>query len=116
MATTPGEVIHAPMSGYDIGGGQTAMVLYAAKHTITLKYTVEDNVVKGYTVHLSGVCIEPGLQSLYDQCNAAGRTQLPALKSRQPLGRAVDTEIQAAIRDTGSWMDPRARKDWWQGR
>ncbi len=47
---------------------------------------------------------------------AGGRKQLPVLKGRQPLGRALGGEIQAAIRDTGSWMDPRAKKDWWQGK
>lgn len=116
MTTQLNEEIHTPHSGYDVGGGHTAVVLYAAKNTITLKYTAEDNVVKGYTVHLAGICVEPALQALYDQCNAAGRTELPALKSRQPLGRAIGGEIQAAIRDTGSWMDPRVRKDWWQGK
>jgi hypothetical protein len=116
MAVSPGEVIQAPKSGYEIGGGHTAIVLYAAKDTITLKYTTEDDVVHGYTIHLSGICVEPGLQALYDKLNAAGRKQLPALKGRQPLGRATGSEIQAAIRDTGSWMDPRVRKDWWQGK
>jgi hypothetical protein len=116
MQTKAGEVIQTPMSGYDIGGGRTAVVLYAAQSTITLKYTPDDNVVSGYTVHLSGICVEPGLQALYDQLNAAGRKELPALSGRQPLGRALSTEIQAAIRDTGTWMDPRSRKDWWQGK
>jgi len=116
MATAPGEVIRTPASGYDIGGGNTAVVLHAAQGTITLKYTTEDNVVYGYTIHLSGICVEPKLQALYDQCHAAGRKQLPALKGRQPLGRATGAQIQAAIRDTGSWMDPRVKKDWWQGK
>jgi hypothetical protein len=116
MQTKTGEEIRTPMSGYDIGGGRTAVVLYAAKGTITLKYTGEDNVVYGYTVHLSGICVDPSLQALYDQLSAAGRKELPALTGRQPLGRALSTEIQAAIRDTGSWMDPRSRKDWWQGK
>lgn len=116
MATSSREVIHTPKSGYDIGGGHTAMVLYAAPDTITLKYTAEDNVVYGYTIHLSGICIEPRLQKLYDQCHAAGRKELPVLKNGQPLGRALGGEIQTAIRDTGSWMDPRVKKDWWQGK
>jgi hypothetical protein len=116
MGTSAGEAIQAPKSGYDIGGGHVAMVLYAAPGTITLKYTREDDVVKGYTIHLSGICPDPGLQALYDQLNAGGRKELPALKGRQPLGRALGAEIQAAIRDTGSWMDPRVRKDWWQGK
>jgi hypothetical protein len=29
---------------------------------------------------------------------------------------AVGSEIQVAVRDTGSFMDPRSRNDWWQGR
>jgi hypothetical protein len=116
MGTSAGEVIRTPGSGYDVGGGHTAVVIHAAKGTITLKYTAEDNVVYGYTVHLAGICVEPTLQALYDQCHAAGRKQLPALKGKQPLGRALAAEIQVSIRDTGSWMDPRVRKDWWQGK
>jgi hypothetical protein len=116
MGTKAGEVLRTPKSGYDVGGGHTAIVIHAAKGTITLKYTAEDNVVYGYTVHVAGICVEPGLQALYDQCHAAGRKQLPALKSKQPFGRALSAEIQVSIRDTGSWMDPRVRKDWWQGK
>lgn len=116
MGTTAGEVLRVPHSGYDIGQGKTALVLYAAPNTITLKYTGEDNVVNGYTVHISGVCIEPSLQALYDQLHAAGRKNLPALSSRQPFGRALGGEIRVSIRDTGSWMDPRSKKDWWQGK
>jgi hypothetical protein len=41
---------------------------------------------------------------------------LPALRGSQALGRARDASIGVAIRDTGSFMDPRSRKDWWQGR
>ena len=51
--------------------------------------------------------------ALYEACNAAGRGELPALRPDQPLGRARGTEVYVAIRDTGSWMDPRVRKDWW---
>jgi hypothetical protein len=116
MAVAPGEVIQTPKSGYDLGGGAAAIVLHAAPGTLTLKYTREDNVVKGYTIHLAGICVEPSLQALYDALSASGRKELPALKSRQPLGRATGTELQASIRDTGSWMDPRVRKDWWQGK
>jgi hypothetical protein len=116
MGTSAGEVLRVPHSGYNIGQGKTALVLYAAPNTITLKYTVEDNVVKGYTVHISGICIEPSLQALYTSLHAAGRKQLPALSSRQPFGRAIGSEIRVSIRDTGSWMDPRSKKDWWQGK
>lgn len=114
MRVAPGEVIRTPDSGYDIGGGHDALVLYAAPGRLTLKYTREDNVVSGYTVHLENVCVEPRLLSLYRSANAAGRDRLPALRGGQPLGRALGNEIKAAVRDTGTFLDPRSRKDWWK--
>jgi hypothetical protein len=116
MRTTPGEVIHLPVAGYDVGGGYGALVLYAEPTRLTLKYTREDNVVGGYTLHLENICVDANLLALYRQLNAAGRSELPALWPGQPLGRAGSTEIDAAIRDAGSFLDPRSRKDWWQGR
>ncbi len=114
--TELGETIHVPGAGYDIGEGNQVLVLYADSNRITLKYTREDSVVSGYTVHVEGVCVEPRLLNLYNQMNAAGRRQLPALRPGQPFGRARGYEIQVAIRDTGKFMDPRVRKDWWRGR
>lgn len=114
FATGPAEIVRLPQSGYDIGGGFQALVLYATTDTITLKYTRDDDVVSGYTIHLANVCVEPRLRALYDQANAAGRTELPGLAAKQPLGRARKGELLVTIRDTGAWMDPRSRKDWYQ--
>ncbi len=114
VGTSSGEVLHLPSSGYDIGGGYQARVLYADGDTVTLKYTAEDNVVYGYTIHIVGICLEPGLRSLYDSDNAAGRSQLPALKGGEPIGRACGGQTLVAVRDTGSFMDPRSQDDWWQ--
>lgn len=114
--TEPGEIIHVPSADYDIGQGNQVLVLYADPNRITLKYTGEDSVVSGYAIQIEGICVEPKLQALYNQMNSAGRRQLPALKPYQPLGRARGVEIQVAIRDTGKFMDPRVRKDWWRGR
>jgi hypothetical protein len=116
MTTKAGEIVQNPYSGYNVGGGANAIVLYAAPGTITLHVSTKDTVADGYVIHLTGICIEPTLQSLYTSLNATGRSKLPALKSRQALGRALSTEIQVSIRDTGSWMDPRSKKDWWQGK
>ncbi len=117
MATRPGELLAAPRRNAEIyGGGYTALVLYAAPTRITLKYTREDNVVKGYTVHLEKLNVDPKLLALYQQANAAGRGELPALKNGQPLGAASGGEVLVAIRDCGTFLDPRSRKDWWQGR
>ena len=117
MAVSPGEIINLPSSGYRIYQNvYQAMVLYATQDQITLKYTRDDNVVYGYTIHVDGVCVEPSLLALYNQLNAAGRAELPALVGGQALGRANASEIQVTIRDTGVFMDPRSHNDWWQGK
>jgi hypothetical protein len=116
FSVRPGETIHVPNAGYSIGQGYAVLVLYADTQRITLKYTGEDSVVNGYTLHVEGVCVEPNLLALYERLNAAGRGQLPALRAGQALGRTRGNEIQVAIRDTGRFMDPRTRKDWWRGR
>jgi hypothetical protein len=116
MGMAPGETIHVPNSGYAIGGGYEVLVLYATEERITLKYTPNDNVVLGYTLHVENVCVEPRLLALYQQWNAAGRGRLPALEAGQAFGRARGGEIGVAIRDVGTFMDPRSEKDWWQGR
>lgn len=116
LGTTPGESIHLPITGQDMGFGYEALVLYADHNRITIKYTREDNVVAGYTLHIEGICVEPALLSLYDTLNDAGRPQLPALRPGQGFARAHGSEILIAIRDSGRFMDPRSRKDWWRGR
>ena len=116
LTTTPGETIHVPNSGYDIGGGNDVLVLYASTNRLTLKYTREDDIVSGYTVYLENVCVEPSLLALYQALNAAGRGQLPALQGGQALGRAIGNEIGVAVRDSGTFQDPRSRNSWWIGR
>jgi len=113
LAVLPGEVLYLPDSGYDIGDSYEALVLYAAEDRITLKYTLDDNVVIGYTIHIENVCVEPRLLALYRTWNDAGRGELPALRGGQPFGRARAGEIRVAIRDTGTFLDPRSRWDWW---
>jgi hypothetical protein len=114
MAVAPGEVIHVPDSGYNIGGDNDVHILYANDNRITLKYTGEDNVISGYTIHIENVCVEPDLLALYETWNADGRSELPALPGNTPLGRALSSEISISIRDNGAFLDPRSRKDWWQ--
>ena len=116
MAVKPGETIRVPSANYDIGQGYQVLILYASKERITLKYTGEDTAATGYTIHVDGVCVEPSLLELYNKMNSEGRRHLPALRAGQPFGRARGDEIQVAIRDTGKFMDPRTRKDWWHGR
>jgi hypothetical protein len=116
LAVAPDETIHVPESGYTIGSGYEVLVLYASPERITLKYTRTDTVAGGYTLHVENVCVEPNLLALYEAWNSAGRSQLPALRAGQAFGRAIGDEIGVVIRDSGNSMDPRSRKDWWQGR
>jgi hypothetical protein len=119
LGVSAGEPICAPGSGYDIGRapvGYSMMVLYASSTQLTVKYTREDNVVNGYTVHIENINVAPDLLALYQSMDAAGRGRLPALFGGQAVGRAITTELGVAIRDTGSFLDPRSRQDWWQGK
>lgn len=113
FGTQQGEALELPDSGYRIGEDLQALVLYVADETITLKYTREDNVVFGYTIHVWGLCVEPSLRAFYERLDLAGRGELPALRGNQPFGRARGAEVLVTIRDTGTFMDPRSRKDWW---
>ncbi len=121
LPATHGQSIYIPERGPDIYGGvYKAMVLYAEEKRITFVYTRRDTVVGGYTVHLENVCVDPNLLALYQsQTGAEGwhaTGNLPALRSNQVLGTAFGEEIQVVIRDgSGSFLDPRSRKDWWKG-
>ena len=116
LASTPGELIRVPDFGYTIGSGYEVLVLYATPQRITLKYTRNDNVVHGFTLHLEDICVDPDLLALYQATDAAGRDRLPALRPGQPFARAAGAAIGVAIRNSGTFMDPRSRKDWWRGR
>ena len=104
------------MRGYLEQSGYEVLVLYASPDRITLKYTPEDNVVRGYTIHIEDVCVEPSLLGLYQTLNQTGRRRLPALWAGQAFGRAKGDAIKVAIRDSGVFFDPRSRQDWWRGR
>ncbi len=116
MQTMSGETLHVPGANYTIGDGYQVLVLYAEENRITLKYTREDTVVGGYTLHMEDICVEPSLLTLYNQQGNFNRTHLPALKAGEAFGRAKDNTIKVALRDNGTIMDPRVRKDWWAGR
>jgi len=115
LAVSPGEKIYTPDSGYDIGGGYEYQVMYAGESGITL-YIGRDDDYHGYVVHIDDVCVDPDLVNLYRKLHKAGREELPALGGHEAFGRALNSEIKVAVRDTGHFLDPRSRNDWWQGR
>lgn len=116
MTVTPGEPLSIPSRDLQIhAGGYIALVLYAEETRITLTYTREDTPARGYLVHLEDVQVDPTLLALYRAQDAAGRKRLPALHNQEHFANAIGSTLKVAIRDTGSFMDPRARKDWWMG-
>lgn len=116
METSAGEAIAIPSRNPQIyAGGYKAMVLYAEATRITLVYTRDDTPAYGYVVHFEGIAVEPVLLTLYEKLNQEGRGHLPALRNGERIGNAIDNRVKIAVRDTGSFLDPRARKDWWMG-
>ena len=116
LAATAGEPLYPPSRGPQIyGGGYVALVLYAEPTRLTLAYTREDSAAVGYLVHLENIRVDGALLQRYRQLDAAGRAELPALRNGERLGSAASDEVLVAIRDTGQFMDPRSRKDWWVG-
>jgi hypothetical protein len=113
LAANPGETIHVPESGYNIGEGYNVLVLYTDEERIVLSYTREDNPARGYALYLEAIDVESNLLALYQQANSAGRGELPALRVGQAFARVHGSEVKFAIRDAGAFMDPRSRKDWW---
>ena len=114
--TNPGETIYTPQSSYFPGGnpqGQ-AFILYARTPNLTLVYTNADNVQIGYMISMSGICVHPSLQQLYESLRST-RNPLPVVSRDQILGVTQTTQLKVGIRDSGSLMDPRARQSWWQG-
>ncbi len=126
LATTPGEALQVPSSGYDLGGGMAVIVIYADADSIALKYTREDSGATGYTVHVDHICTDPNLLALYNSLDTGARYvyhgaadgnvdyNLPNLPALAVFGTARDTEIRVAIVDTGAYMDPRSCGDWWK--
>jgi hypothetical protein len=121
FVTTPGEAIHIPERFPQVYQGDfIVLVLYAEEKRITVGYTREDSVANGYSVHIEGVCVDRQLLALYRaQTDANGwhhTGYLPALRNNEPFGTACGRELQVAIRDKGTFLDPRSRKDWWPDR
>jgi len=107
LTTNPGESLRFPVTGYNIGSGNGAMVLNASDDKITFKIGREDNVVSGYTLYFEGVCLDKNLETLYQRLNSEGRNNLPAIRIGQIFGWAKTDRLKIALRDTGTFLDLR---------
>lgn len=133
LETSPGESLHVPESGYDIGGEpeMEVLILFADHDTVALRYTREDTSASpGYTVHVDNICTDPNLLALYNRLDdpsgpryvyksPAQRPyayELPNLPEGHPIGTTLGRQIVVAIADTGAFQDPRSLNEWWQVR
>jgi hypothetical protein len=114
MATANNEVLYPPARHANIGDDHIALVLYAEQFRLTFTYTRDDSPVHGYLVHVENFCVDPNLLALYRELHLAGRATLPALRREESIGTAQGEKVLIAVRDSGSFMDPRSGKDWWQ--
>lgn len=108
--TTPGEPVLIPQTERDLYQGQYyAVVLYASEDSLTFLYARTGNVFDGYTVHYLGLQTDPNLLALYRESRGS---ELPGLTLDTPVGIATD-ELIVAMRDNGTFLDARSRRDWW---
>lgn len=129
LASSPGESLRVPLSGYDIGDGVEVIVLYADEDSLALRYAREDSAgTHGFTLHLGNICTDPNLLALYNVLDTADGPRyiykppeqrpytyaLPQIPAGQPIGTARGDEIVFGIVDSGSFLDPRSCDDWWQ--
>ncbi len=123
LHTSPGEPLHVPVSGYDIGDGMEVLVLYADADSVTLRYTREDSSgSQGYTVYVDNLCTDRDLLALYDRLDrgsgpryapGVAEYNLPVLPAGEVFGYAR-AETVLAISDCGTFLDPRSRDEWWR--
>lgn len=115
LATNPSEPLVGPRAGREIGDGNILMLIYATPTTATFVHGRGEHPQDGYFIHVDKFCVDPNLLSAYQSANASGRGSLPVIRTGQVFGYGNGSDVRIAIRDSGDWMDPRVRKDWWQG-
>lgn len=113
FAASPSTPVHAPNTCQS-----PWYVLYADEGFITMVVNGADCIGgdcdEGYGVHIDGLIVNKDLLTLYRKDDAEGRNRLPIVNANDVIG-TVDTggEVRVTIRDTGSYMDPRTLRDWW---
>jgi hypothetical protein len=110
IRTTPGEPVFIPRVQHDIFLGKYyATVLYASEDSLTFVYRRGGNVASGYTLHYLGLKTDPDLVKLFRESEGS---ELPGLTLDAPVGVATD-ELIVAVRDNGTFLDTRSKRDWW---
>jgi len=110
MKPPPGEPVYIPPTPHDIWQGKYyAVVLYADEQSVTFVYAREGTVANSYVIHYMGLQTDPNLLEAY---RLHTQSEVPGLALDTPVGLATD-ELIVSVRDKGTFMDTRSRKDWW---
>lgn len=127
LSAAAGAAVRVPDAKFDLiagtetSGGYTATILFADANSVTIKYTLQDDVVSHYTVHLDNICTDPNLLTLYNQLdaqkyqNSTVRYKLPIVKGKQIIGTAKGDDVRVTIRNSGEFIDPRLKNSFWRG-
>jgi hypothetical protein len=111
IRTTPGTPVFIPPRKQNVYAGKYyATLLYASEDSLTFVYTRAGSVARGYTIHYLGLQTDPNLVALFRWSQGS---ELPGLTLDTPVGLAT-AELIVAVRDNGTFLDARSRRDWWK--
>ena len=111
IKTTPGQSLFIPHRNAKLFQGEyQAVLLYASENSLTFVYERKGTVATGYTVHYHGLQVDPNLLQIFRQSSG---NELPGLTLDTPVGIATE-QLIVGVRDKGTFMDTRSRKDWWR--
>lgn len=126
--------IKMPNTGYDIGGGYEAMVVFVAHDRITLHIGRHEYFVGtkkcangqicsgGYWIYIKNICVDTQIQKAFNQikdAQAAARAdltpiRLPMILPGQIIGKAISTSVLVGVRDNGPFISL-YKPDYWGG-
>lgn len=124
--------IKVPNTGYDIGGGYEAMVVFTSSNRISLHigrheyFTGTKTCANGqtcsggYWIYIKGICVDQQIQNAYNKVKGAQESagadlnpiQLPMVRSGQILGKANGAKISIGVSDNGSFVSTSNPKFW----
>jgi len=126
--------VKMPSTGYDIGGGMEAMVVFAASDRVTLHigrheyFTGTKTCANGktcsggYWIYVKNICVDQQIQNAYNQVKGAQESaganlnpiQLPMVRAGQVLGKANGNSVLVGVRDNGPFISI-YKSDYWGG-
>jgi len=126
--------IKMPSTGYDIGGGMEAMVVFAASDRVTLHigrheyFTGTKTCANGKTcsgghwIYVKNICVDQQIQNTYNRMEGAQKAagadlnpiQLPMVRAGQILGKASGNSVLVGVRDNGPFISI-YKSDYWGG-